>query len=214
MNFLMSSLYVAFFMNSLSFSILLQTFFYEFLLFLNSTKKFSGEFPFCCIFLWILLQRFLLKSPLSVAGDSLSFFYEFPFFFYCKLFLMSSHSVAFCLWICYAILLQIFLIDFHVAGYSWAFWRRSDPCFCSTEEACNVSSKFPKPFNLISIFKLPLTGQNGSLTLATLAVWSSGRLKPPSPDTPICLASKRQTLFHSHQTPDILCQTVGLLTPS
>ena len=200
------------------------------LLFLNSTKKFSGEFPFCCIFLWILLQRFLLKSPLSVAGDSLSFFMNSLSFSTANFFLMSSHSVAFCLWICYAILLQIFLIDFHVAGYSWAFWRRSDPCFCSTEEACNVSSKFLKPFNLISILKLPLTGQNGSLTLATLAVWSSGRLKPPSPDTPICLASKRQTLFwpetptclaskrqtlfHSHQTPDSLCQTVGLLTPS
>ena len=113
----------------------------EMLLFLNSTKKFSGEFPFCCIFLWILLQRFLLKSPLSVAGDSLSFFMNSLSFSTANFFLMSSHSVAFCLWICYAILLQIFLIDFHVAGDSRAFWRRSDPCFCSTEEACNVSSK-------------------------------------------------------------------------
>ena len=132
-------------------------FFDEFLLFLNSTKKFSGEFPFCCIFLWILLQRFLLKSPLSVAGDSLSFFMNSLSFSTANFFLMSSHSCsAFCLWICFAILLQIFLIDFHVAGYSWAFWRRSDPCFCSTEEACNVSSKFLKPFDLISTLKLPL----------------------------------------------------------
>ena len=86
MNFLMSSLYVAFFMNSLSFSILLQTFFYEFLLFLNSTKKFSGEFPFCCIFFMNSTAKISTKKSPFCCRRLPFFFYEFPFFFYCKLF--------------------------------------------------------------------------------------------------------------------------------
>ena len=161
---------------------------------MNSPAKISTKkSPFCC-----------RRLPF--------FFYEFPFFFYCKLFLMSSHSVAFCLWICYAILLQIFLIDFHVAGYSWAFWRWSDPCFCSTEEACNVSSKFLKPFDLISTLKLPLYyrpkripyfGDSGRLIQRALEASLARDSDLSGQQTPDSLLARHSDLS-GQQTPDTL----------